>query len=310
MNQLKGLEQAKMVLSEKLKYAIGKINPQEAIKIQELRLRIGKYFSVCILDKEYFITEAGKLTQFHNNGILVDGNDINFTFKVACQYSVHSFQKELSQGFITIQGGNRIGLCGSAVINKNEVETIKDISSINIRIAKQIIGCSNNIYSSLFCGQLQSVLIIGPPLSGKTTILRDLCRQLGQAHKLSIIDERNEIAATVNGIPQNDIGLFSDVFNSYPKVDGIITAIRVMSPKIIVCDEIGSNEDAIALENAIHSGVKIIATAHAGSIEEIKKRIGLMKLLELGAFNKIALLGTGEKIGEVIKIHTIGDEND
>ena len=209
-----------------------------------------------------------------------------------------------------MNGGNRIGICGTAVIKNDKVETIKDISSLNIRVARQIIGCADEIYARLFRTQIQSVLIVGVPSSGKTTILRDLCRQLGQVRKISIIDERNELSATVNGMPQNDVGTCSDIFNSYPKAEGIITAIRVMSPEIIVCDEIGGEEDVIALQNAIHSGVKIIATAHAGSISEARNRAGLSKLINLGAFDSITLLGTGNKIGQLMDIYKTADNSE
>jgi len=310
MTKVKGVEEVKRFLSEKLRTSVEKIPLFNAQKIQEIRLRLEKNLTVCILDKEYFLTERGELDTNLNTGIKVERSDIEYTFNIACQYSLHSFQKELSQGFITVQGGNRIGLCGTAVIKNNAVETIKDISSINIRVARQIIGCADEIYSALFCTELQSVLIVGSPTSGKTTILRDLCRQLGQVHKTSIIDERNELSATINGSPQNDVGICSDVFNSYPKSEGIMTAIRVMSPKIIVCDEIGGEPDIVALENAINAGVKIVATAHAGSIKEAENRLGLSRLIKAGAFDVIVSLGNGVNIGKIMKIHRIGEKYD
>lgn len=310
MNDLRGLEHIKKILDDKLFNAVNRISEFEASKIQEVRLRLGKNLSVCILDKEYFVTEKGKLTQQASEGIRIDQYDIDTTFSIACQYSLHSFQKELSQGYITVNGGNRIGICGTAVIKNDKVETIKDISSLNIRVARQIIGCADEIYARLFRTEIQSVLIVGVPSSGKTTILRDLCRQLGQVRKVSIIDERNELSATVNGMPQNDVGTCSDIFNSYPKAEGIITAIRVMSPEIIVCDEIGGEEDVIALQNAIHSGVKIIATAHAGSVSEARNRAGLSKLINLGAFDSIVLLGSGNKIGQIMDIYKMADSSD
>lgn len=304
-----GIEQVMRILSEKVRFVLNKVSVTELSKVQEIRLRLNKNLSVCILDKEYFITDDGKLTRNNSIGIKVEKSDIETTFNIACQYSLHSFQKELSQGYITVLGGNRIGLCGTAIIKNDTVETIKDISSLNIRVARQIIGCANELYTRFFISNIQSTLIVGAPSSGKTTILRDLCRQLGQVDKISIIDERNEISATVNGVPQNDVGALSDIFNSYPKSEGIITAIRVMSPKIIVCDEIGTQQDVSALENAVHSGVKIIATAHAGSIEEAMRRTGLSRLISFGAFNTVVLLGVGENIGRIMKIHRIGEKD-
>lgn len=303
-------DSALAVLSERLRVTVGKIKQDEAAKIQEIRLRQGKSLSLTFPNGELFVTGEGKLTQHSHLGIITEKADLETVFQTACRYSVHSFQRELSQGFLTITGGNRLGVCGSAVVKDGRVETIKDISSINIRIAKEIIGCSQELFNRVFSMGKKSVLIVGPPSSGKTTILRDLCRILGQANRLSIIDERNEISATVNAIARNDIGTHSDVFCGYPKAEGIITAIRVMSPEIVVCDEIGGNDDVSALESAIHSGVKIIATAHAGTIDEARKRSGISKLIKAGAFEEIVLLGFGERLGKIIAIEKAGDGND
>jgi len=305
-----GFEQACGILSERLCKSITKIDKLERERINEIRLRMGKTVSIGFSDGELFVTEAGKLTRYSGLGIKAEKIDIETAFQAACRYSVHSFQKEIAQGFLTISGGNRIGICGTAVVRDGAIETIKDISGLNIRIAREIIGCGIELHNSLYSAGAQSVLIIGPPSSGKTTILRDLCRLLGQAHRLSIIDERNELSASSGGISQNDIGAHSDVFIGYPKADGIITAIRVMSPEIVVCDEIGTSNDVAALETALHSGVKIIATAHSGSIEEVKKRSGVSKLIKAGAFDAIVLLGTGKQLGSIIKIHRTGDKND
>lgn len=305
---LKGFNHGIKLLSLRLQASVQRISYNEALNIQEIRLRIGKHLSVSIFDIEYFVYENGAISKSSNGALIVEPSDIEQTFNIACQYSVHSFQRELAQGFLTTLGGNRIGLCGTAVTKNGFVETIKDISSINIRIAREVLGCSNKIIQALFGQSLQSVLIIGPPSSGKTTVLRDLCRQLGQANKLSLIDERNEISATVSSIPQNDIGAFSDVFNGYPKSEGILTALRVMSPKVIICDEIGGKADIEALEQALYSGVKIIATAHAGSIEEAKKRLGISRLIELGAFDSLVLLGVGTSVGKLVKIFNIKED--
>ena len=142
--------------------------------------------------------------------------------------------------------------------------------------------------------------------------MRDICRQLGGIYKLSIIDERGEIAAVYVWEPQNDIGRFSDVFDGYPKPIGILTAIRVMSPQVIVCDEIGNEEECKELISSVNSGVNIIASAHAGSIDELYQRKHIMSLIESGVFTEIIVLDNGANIGRIksrIKVVSHNDKN-
>lgn len=295
-------EKVLSILNIPIRKCMSALNYQDRKNVQEIRLRINRPVAVSMFDIIRYISSDGKLTTTPLNSIIATKEDIEFTFKNVCQYSLHSFQKELSQGYITINGGNRIGLCGTAVIKNNEIETIKDISGINIRIAREIIGCSEGIYSCYFKDAIQNSLIIGPPSSGKTTVLRDLCRLLGEKNRVSVIDERNEISATVGGVPQNNIGISTDIFSGYGKAQGIMTALRVMSPQILVCDEIGNDDDAQALLNVSNCGVKIIATAHAGSIEEVMERKSLVQLFNIKAFELIIHLGSGKNLGQVIYI--------
>ncbi len=299
------------VLSPEIRGAVEFIPEIESRRIQEIRLRAGKYLSVTIFDKEYFVTKDGRLVNQETEAVPVTQADIDTTFQKAFHNSIHSFAREISQGYITISGGNRVGFCGTAVVNpakENAVETVKHISSVNIRIAREIHGCANEIIQRVFDTGAKSLLLVGPPSSGKTTVLRDLCRQLSQNHRLSVIDERNEIAATASGIAQNEIGMHTDVFHSYTKYDGIMTAIRVMSPNVLVCDEIGSKEDFRALEYAFNSGVKLIASTHAAGYEDAKRRPVVGKLLKENLFDYVAVLGTGTLCGRLYRLIKVGEK--
>lgn len=223
--------------------------------------------------------------------------DINECFSEICRYSLHSFQGEIAQGFITLDGGHRVGICGTAVKNGDRIEFIKNVSGLNIRIAKEVIDCSDELYKRLFAFDTCSVLIGGKPLSGKTTILRDLARKLGENHRVTIIDSRNEISASVDGVPTLDVGLNTDVLCGCEKSEGIMMALRSMSPEIIICDEIAHDESAV--EEALFCGVKVIASVHCGSIKEMQNRnqIGLM----MRNFDYAVQLGNRFEIAEIIK---------
>lgn len=293
--------------SEHLRAALLRANALLCENAQEIRLRVGRPLAVTVFGRERFVTENGSVTDCPQLGLLVTAADLDYSFKASCNYSVHSYSRELKNGFVTIAGGHRVGICGTAVFKDGEIDTMKQISGLNFRIARQVIGCANGLVERLFCGKPSGLLIIGEPVSGKTTVLRDLCRQLGNTRRLSIIDERGELAATYQGLPQNGIGYCSDVFDGYSKSEGILTAIRVMSPEIIVLDEIGSAADALAIEQGINAGVSIIATAHAASFDEILGRSFIRQLLFTGAFGNIALLGSGKMPGKIQDIRRVND---
>lgn len=300
------------LLTPKIKNAIISVSDIERERIQEIRLRLGKKLTVTVFGKEYFVTQDGRLMNTSFEAVDICFEDIDLTFKRAFQNSIHSFHREISRGYITTDGGNRVGFCGTAVLNPSRdfsVDTVKNVSSINIRIAREVCGCSKDIYSKAFDKSVSSLIIAGPPSSGKTTILRDLCSQIGVNTRISIIDERNELSATKDGISQNNIGVMSDVFSSYSKYDGIMTAVKVMSPVVLVCDEIGSKEDLKALEYAVNSGVKLIATCHAASLDDLKRRPVISKLIKDRVFDFAAMLGTGSMCGQLTSFAKLGDKS-
>lgn len=262
--------------------------------IQEIRLRVNKPISVIHGFRSSYVTPNGNFTFNPTNTVSVAEQELKQCFEAVCQYSVHSFKREICDGFVTLKGGHRVGLCGTTVINNGIIENIKNISSLNFRISHQIKGCAENLYKHIFFDGLNNLLIAGAPMSGKTTILRDLTRLLGNNYKTSVIDERGEIAATFNGIPQNDVGINTDVFDGYPKTEGILSAIRVMSPRVIICDEIGGEADMNAIKRASYCGVYVVATIHATDIEELTNRTGT------DVFDRIVILSDKGDISQIM----------
>ena len=208
-------------------------------------------------------------------------------FAEICRYSVYSFEEEIAQGFITLDGGHRVGICGTAVTKNGVITSLKDISGLNIRIAHQVRGCADGLYDRAFSDGLHSLLLAGKPLSGKTTVLRDLARRLGERHRVVLIDSRGELSASVRGTPSFEVGLNTDVLCGCEKSAGIMLAVRSLSPEVIICDEIGSDEAAV--EQAMFCGVKLIASAHADSLEQLKRRPSTRGLMPF--FERVAVLG-------------------
>ena len=277
-----------------IRTALIKIPDKIKNNIQEICIRINSSIIIFTQNKSYFVGKNGEITPEDPKNLLISQNDILETMKILCNFSIYSYQNQIKEGFITLKGGHRVGISGTAVINNNEIINISDISSINFRISREVLGCSDRIFDK-FGLDIGGTLIIGPPSSGKTTILRDMARRLSTSFeadkliKVSIIDERREIAASYQGVPQRDIG-FSDVLSGFPKAEGIIRAIRTLSPKIIICDEIGGVEDAEAIKKSLNSGVGIIASIHAKSPDEMANSFRIKNILSSGAIKRAILL--------------------
>lgn len=306
MDSLNNFRKVIKYLPQNLSEPLKKMPMVTAKNINEIRIRTNRPLSVSSFGKNFFVTKNGSLTIHNSLGILCSREDITESFKAVCDYSVHSFEKEISMGFITIEGGNRVGLCGTAVGTNYNIEAIKYISSLNFRIAGQANSGGEEIYHKLFNKRPVSVLIIGEPLSGKTTILKNLCSILGEKYRISIVDERSEIAAVYHGEPQNKIGSFADVLDGYNKKNGIETAIRVLSPEIVVCDEIGGKSDCDAILDSVNSGVKFLASIHGKSFEELYIRENVRKIIDHEIFDYGVLLGGSEEPGKIIEIKKLG----
>ncbi len=271
-----------------------KTAPEEIKKnAKEIKFRLGRKIAITSFIKTHFL-----------NKILLK-EEIEEIFKSICGYSIHSHTEEIKKGFITLKGGHRAGICGTAVYENNILKNIKDISSINLRIARQVLNASETILKNLK-ENIGNLLIVGPPASGKTTILKDIAKNLTNK-SVAIIDTRGEIAASFYGNPQNDVGN-ADVFDFFNREDGIIFAIRTMNPEYIICDEIGDESDINAIKMCVGTGVKLIATAHGENIKELKKRKIIEKILKTNAFSNIAILEGKKnpcKINSIVKVGEI-----
>ena len=221
-------------------------------------------------------------------------DEMNYIFQKICENSIYTYQNQIAQGFITIQGGNRVGIVGTAVMKDGVVSNFNYISSLNFRISRQIIGCSDKIMKEIVNSEDDSIyntLIVAPPGMGKTTLLRDIVRNTSNSGKnVSVVDERSEISAMYRGVIQNDLGIRTDVINNIPKYLGMRMAIRSMAPDVVVADEIGSLEDVEAIRYAMCCGVKGIFTAHGRDIDEIKNNPELENIIKNKIFEKIILI--------------------
>lgn len=232
---------------------------------------------------------------------------INTVFETMCEYSVYAHKNDIANGFVTLRGGHRAGICGRAVSENGTVVTFADISSITIRIASCRKGCADKLINTAFSNGLCGVLIAGEPMSGKTTLLRDIATSLssgitGRKLSVAVIDERNEIAAVRNAVPQFEGMSKCDIISGCTKSEGIMQAIRTVSPDVIICDELSSEKDAQAVRRCLNCSVPVIATVHASSFSQLAVRTVTKHLIDSGAFEKTVLLDGRMHPGKIKKI--------
>lgn len=250
-------------------------------KLQEIRFRAMRPVMLYYSDRISFLTDSGEGKA--ENGIVATNEIISKTVANFCRNSVYAHKENIKEGFITLPGGHRVGIGGRAVNSYGCISNITDFSSLNIRIACEYKGCASKCISYMVDnGRIDNTVFISPPGGGKTTLLRDTARILSADFKVSIVDERFEIAAEERGVPGFDIGMQTDVLSGFSKSEGITHALRSLSPDVIICDEIGTNEDCIAIENILKGGCKIVTSMHGYSIEEaIRKKTELMELFDV-----------------------------
>ncbi|WP_438351416.1 stage III sporulation protein AA [Paenibacillus sp. FA6] len=277
-------------------------------RLEEVRIREGRPLEINAAGDHHFVTPGGKLTYRVEDSYKPAREDSHRLLDRISNHSLYTMEEELRKGFITIPGGHRIGLAGRTVLSGGKVEHLRDISGFNVRIAKEIHGASDEILPHLLDRKekrMKHTLILSPPQHGKTTLIRDMARQISNGSygnttvkwpgmKVGIIDERSEIAGSIRGVPSFDVGSRTDVMDGCPKAEGMMMMIRSMSPEVLLVDEIGRSEDAEAITEALHAGISVIATAHGSSVDELSQRPALAALMENQMFEVYVILNRVE----------------
>lgn len=278
-------------------------------QVQEIRLRAGAPLLMVYGNREYYVTDQGRLRSGSGEGHMVTRDELRETMEYISNYSLYAFEEEIRQGFITIQGGHRIGVAGKVVMADRDIRSMKYISFINVRLSHQIRGCADLVMPYLYeWGQITHTLLIAPPRCGKTTLLRDMIRQLSTGaagHRgvtVGVVDERSELGACYQGVPQNDLGIRTDVLDCCPKAKGMMMLIRTMSPQVIAVDEIGSREDLEAVEYVMNCGCKLVATVHGTSVEDLMQKPVLKEMVQGRMFERYIVLNSQGTIGHVQQI--------
>lgn len=258
-----------------------------ANSIEEIRLRVNRPVQLITSRGELMLDSVGTLSEQEARQMLEN----------ICRHSVYAWENELCSGYLTLPGGVRVGICGKPLVDDGRIIRFTCVTGFNIRIAREVTGCSDGVIKYLYDGgNIVSTLIAAPPNGGKTTLLRDIARSLSRTGcgvrpvKVAIADERNEIAGCINGVPSLDVGLRTDVMDGVPKRLSIFMLIRSMSPDVIITDEIGGIEDMRAVAEAAKCGVAVIASIHAGSSKELSRKRWLVDALDEGVFGRVLLL--------------------
>jgi stage III sporulation protein AA len=269
--------------------------------VREITLRVNRPVCIETAGGRYSLTRNGCLTDRLYGGDLTiaDKEAIGETFLRLCDYSVYARQDELNSGYLTVDHGVRVGVCGTAVMKDGAVSHIKDISTLSFRIPREVIGCADELLRLVDAAR--GVLICGAPCSGKTTLIRDMARQLSYYSRVTLIDERGELSASRDGTAGYDIG-FCDVFLSIPKVEGILRAVRSLSPDIIVCDELGDERELSVIRCAVRCGAAFIATIHAADLFDLRMRPAVRELMESGVFRYLVFLDGKKNVGRIRSI--------
>lgn len=273
----------------------------QAERLQEIRLRAGRPITVLLDGRERFVDSMGRIVDRQEAAAGQESTELEEILMHLCQYSIYAFADEIRQGFLTVRGGHRVGLAGQVLLDgENHIVNMKYIRYLNIRIAHQVKGAADPLIPMLYeRGRVMSTLLISPPGGGKTTMLRDIIRQIsngtayGRGINVSVVDERSEIAGSFLGIAQNDVGIRTDVLDGCPKAEGMMRLIRAMAPQALAVDELGGIEDLRALRMANGCGCKLLATIHGGTLAEVLNKNYMRYAIEENLFQRFVMLDRG-----------------
>lgn len=284
---------------------------RQAEGLQEIRLRAGGPLSVWIDGGERFVDAQGRIVDRPEKALRTTSEELEDLLKHLCRYSVYAFADEIRQGFLTVQGGHRVGVAGQVILDGDgRIKNMKYIRYLNIRIAHQVIGAADPVIPYVYeDGYVLNTLLISPPGGGKTTMLRDMIRQIsegtayGKGVNVSVVDERSEIAGSYLGVSQNDVGIRTDVLDGCPKVEGMMLLIRSMAPQVLAVDELGSIEDARALQMAGGCGCRLLATVHGGSLDEVRHKNYIRYVMEERLFERYVTIDRKQGVCRITGIY-------
>lgn len=286
------LKQACACLTLERRQALQRLPMETQTRCEELRLRVEQPLYIVVNGKEQRVEDT-----------VLHGAEIKDTLERAAEYSMHTCADSLRQGFLTVHGGHRIGVCGQTAVQDGDIRSFRSISSLNIRIARQIKGvASPELLQQLRDGKhLCNALFLSPPGWGKTTLLRDIARQLSDAQvRTAIADERSELAALHHGVPQFDVGRHTDVIDGCPKAQAAMMLVKTMSPQVLILDEITSEADIFAAECAAHCGTAVLASAHAWDLEDFQLRLLYRRLQERKIFNRVFCIEQYHQVTRIV----------